>query len=182
MSEKSDIELQNITSESSPYTNDAIKAALGEIKRRLNQNTKKPIHEIENVVSEKIELLNNKELKQAENYSYFESEKYIFDDPKLPELYTKNFILFISFFIGIIFGSIFLMINLRTIGLRQKGYFVLTFGILITLLNIILFYFFNNTFTLFILNIIGLLLINGYFWDNYIGKKFRHRRKKIIFV
>ncbi len=182
MSEKSDSELKDIISENSPYTDDAINAAIWEMDKRLNQKPEKALPKIESIVLKKNQIADKKEIKKEDNYSFFESEKYIFDDPTLPELYTKNFIFFISFFFGILFGSFFLMSNLRTIGLKQKGYFVLSFGVLLTILSISTFYLFNNYIISFFINLIGLLMINGFFWDNYIGKEFRHRRKKIIFI
>jgi len=181
MIEKSDTELKDIISENSKYTKEAIKAATWEIENRnlkqsenldsINEQTEsefKPI-QIENVERE-----NNK-------VEFFKKDPNVSDDPNLSKFYTKKAIYGFSVFFTTIFGAVLLMSNLKKNENTKARFIVLTFGILYTIFSIYLLNILNSsTLLTLIFNGIGSIILTEYFWNKYIGKDFKHRRKGIF--
>ncbi|MGY5847355.1 hypothetical protein ACW6QP_08025 [Salegentibacter sp. HM20] len=99
----------------------------------------------------------------------------------LPKLYSKRVIYVFSILFSPIFGTVILMSNLKQIGQKQARWEVLLFGIIFTigsafsLRNIEL----QMNFGLLI-NILGAVILNEFFWNRYIGRETEFTKKSWV--
>ncbi len=180
MTEKSDLELNKIILENSPYTMEAVLAATWEIEKRIQNN--------ENLINSKTqEIEPDREIYLQTDFKQEESDEenieYVLDDPSLPELYTKNTIFFISAIFSTFFGAILLSSNLKYTK-NSSEWIVVTFvGLAFSVLLFFLVIIFGlNLYIIVSLNIFGSKVLTEHLWNRYIGKDFKHRSKKIIFI
>ena len=169
MMQKSDLELKNITMESSIYTEDAIKAAIWEIENR-SQNI-----EI-STTSEKqvLEIENDENLRSRIEETEIDNVELITDDPSLPEMYTKETIFFMSVIFSTFFGSILLSSNLKETKNSSQWIVVVFVGFTFSALLLILVLIFGvNLFIIIGLNVFGSKVLTEHLWNKYIGKGFR---------
>jgi len=182
MSEKSDFELDEIISDKTRYTEDAIQAVTWEIERRIQSN--------ENTINSKtIEIESNQETFQETEYIDKEEEnddenvEYVLDDLSLPELYTKNTIVLISCIFSTFFGAILLSSNLKYTENYSKWLIVLLVGFGFSIILFLALIMFGLKLYLLVgINILGSKILTEHFWNKYIGIDFKHRSKKIIFI
>ncbi len=96
-------------------------------------------------------------------------------------LYSRSAIFGFSIFFSTIFGSILLMINLRRLGEKRKGFEILLLGIAYAILSSVLVDLAGaNLILSLVLNVLGGYLMSTYFWSKYIGLEFSHEKQSII--
>lgn len=99
-------------------------------------------------------------------------------EEKLPELYSKTLILVFAVLFSTIFAAVLLIMNLRRLGKKKEGMWVLLFSIaymiatatLLAALNI------DAGYSL-IANVIGAAILNEYFWNKYIDSDLEFKKK-----
>lgn len=172
--DKTDAELQNIISDKKKYVEKARLASIQILKER-NGNSQ----ELENAEKE---LIEEKEIAiQKHNLDEQKKKDHLTDDPNAPELYSKRVITVFSAIFSTIFGAVLLMYNMKQTNNEKGRIQVLVFGILYTILIIIVANALKTGFNItIILNLIGASILNEYFWNKFIGKEFFYRKRSWI--
>jgi hypothetical protein len=172
MLKKSDAELEYILQEKDTYTNEAIQAVIWELENRnlIEKGTIKPaIIPAEN----EIKVEEKKQNSKNTNESSFEALA-------LPILYSKKAIQGFTIFFSTLFGAILLMSNLKKMNKPKARIEVFVFGIVYTIATIVLLNYLPKTFFLtLIFNIVGYAILIEYYWNNNLGKEFKHEKKQI---
>ena len=174
MSGKTEEELKAVLAENSPYVEEARQAAVRELEKR---NVKS-----EETVNLDAEPSKAKPESLEDQYEpvFNKNKKYITDDPDAPELYTKTAITLFSALFSTIFGAALLMSNMKTMGKNSSRFLVLAFGVIYTAIII-----FTNekigthSSMVTVFNLIGAAILTEIFWNHQLGKKLKHRKKKI---
>ena len=99
-------------------------------------------------------------------------------EESLPALYSKTLILVFAVLFSTIFAAVLLIMNLRRLGKKKEGMWILLFAIaymmataaLIAALNI------DAGYSL-IANVIGAAILNEYFWNKYIDNDLDFKKK-----
>ncbi len=100
---------------------------------------------------------------------------------EFPEFYSKRLILIFSGLFSILFGAVLLLSNLKRAG-EKKGMFQVLIFVFIYVIGII--YTLDSMQTAsnwsVLLNILGALILNEYFWNRYLGKDIEYKKKSWI--
>lgn len=171
---KTDSQLVHILNNKEKYTELAISASLQILTERKYDS-----FEILKIEDEIIEYRQKETLSKA-----LEEEKkkeYATNDLNAPEIYSKKLIYSFSILFSTIFGAILLMNNLKETNNNKGRNKVLIFGIIYTIATIITLNLINTTSSIsFLFNGIGGFILNEHFWDKFIGKELKHRKKSWI--
>ncbi len=111
----------------------------------------------------------------------FFRDKNITTDPQAPVIYSRYTLRFFTILCSTFVGGILLAINFQRLNKRTQVLQVLLFSFLYTLGEAALFTHFGPHFTnlIFIFNLIGSAILEELFWNRFIGKNFRYRRRQI---
>ena len=105
----------------------------------------------------------------------------IIDDTNAPELHSKRVIMVFSGLFSTIFGAVLLMYNMKKTDNPTGRVQVLVFGILYTIATLLFVNLLNIKGNIaLILNIAGGGILTEYFWNRFIGKEFKHRKRSWI--
>jgi hypothetical protein len=173
---KTDSELEYILENKKSYDEKAVSASIHILKER---NGITP--EIETVEND---IKTEKEKKKIAQKKFVEEEKKknnITDDLSAPELHSKKVIMVFSGLFSTIFGAVLLMYNMKQTDNPTGRIQVLIFGILYTIIPLVVINLLNiggNIALLF--NIIGGGILSEYFWNKFIGKEFEYRKRSWI--
>jgi hypothetical protein len=99
------------------------------------------------------------------------------DDINAPLLYSKVVIRVFSILFSTLFGSVLLMTNLKEVKNSTAKIQVLLFGIIYSLLSILLITCLDTRNLTMPLNFIGSWILSEYFWNKYIGKETIYRKR-----
>ena len=105
----------------------------------------------------------------------------IVEDFKAPKLYSRYSIRFFAIIFSTFFGGILLSINLNRLGKKREIFYVIVFSFLYSILvyQATTLSPENATAITLIMNLIGSLVLEEFFWKRYIGKHFKFRRQAI---
>jgi len=126
---------------------------------------------------------------EAHDYAYLKSleneenpvETNFVSEEEVVSLYSRSAVFGFSIFFSTIFGSILLMINLRRLGEKRKGFEILLLGIAYAILSSVLVDLAGANLVLsLVLNVLGGYLMSTYFWAKYIGLEFSHEKQSIL--
>jgi hypothetical protein len=127
---------------------------------------------------------------EAHDYAYLKSleneenplePNLLSDEEAAVSLYSRSAVFGFSIFFSTIFGSILLMINLRRLGEKRKGFEILLLGIAYAVLSSVLVDLAGANLVLsLVLNVLGGYLMSTYFWAKYIGLEFSHKKQSIL--
>jgi hypothetical protein len=172
MLKKSDAELEYILQEKDTYTNEAIQAVIWELENR--NLIEKDIIKLAIIPAEnEIKVEEKKQNSKNTNESSFEPLV-------LPILYSKKAIQGFTIFFSTLFGAILLMSNLKKMNKLKARIEVFVFGIVYTIVTMVLLNYLPKTFFLsLIFNIVGYAILIEYYWNNNLGKEFKHEKKQI---
>ena len=165
---KSDDELKQIIDDKKTFSEQARIAAISILKER----------NVHIGFTEKAEA----EIKAIqEKRAVNEKTNFVTDDPNAPELYSKNTIYFFASFISTIFGAVLMLQNFREVGNNKVKNQVLVFGILYILFSILLIITLNikGNFMM-VMNFGGAGILINFFWNKYLGKKIKYRKRSWI--
>ena len=165
---KSDNELKRIIDDKKTFSEQARIAAISILKERNvhREFTEKAEAEIKTIQE-----------KRADK----EKINFVTDDPNAPELHSKNTIYFFASFFSTIFGAVLMLQNFREVGNNKVKNQVLVFGILYTLFSILLIITLNikGNFMM-VMNFGGAGILINFFWNKYLGKKIKYRKRSWI--
>jgi len=170
---KTDVELEYILKNKTSYNAQAITASIQLLKDRNGQSI-----ELDSVEKELAIEKEKKEIAKATIINAEKKKHNITDDLNAPELHSKRAIMVFSGLFSAIFGAVLLMYNMKNTDNKKGKYQVLIFGILFSLVTIAainLFAIRGNSALIF--NIVGGGILNEYFWNKFIGKEFKHRKR-----
>ena len=120
-------------------------------------------------------------LKSLENEENPVETNFVSEEEALVSLYSRSAVFGFSIFFSTIFGSILLMINLRRLGEKRKGFEILLLGIAYAILSSVLVDLAGANLVLsLVLNVLGGYLMSTYFWAKYIGLEFSHEKQSIL--
>jgi hypothetical protein len=106
--------------------------------------------------------------------------KNIVKDENAPELYSERAISFLSILFGVFFGSILLCMNLRKLETKKEVFWVASFGIIYTILQIgLLSLIPRNMLYTYLLNTVGASILISNYWRTYIGVNQQYRERSI---
>jgi len=171
---KTDTELEFIIENKEKYNEEAVFASIEILGDR---NGKKS--ELESVGDEIESAPKRKNITQKKLIE--EDKETITDNPNAPELYSKRVIIVFSGLFSTIFGAVLLMYNMKQTNNPRGRIQVLVFGILYTAATILALNLLNIKGNIAIIfNIAGGGILTEYFWNQYIGKEFQHRKRSWI--
>ena len=178
---KSDKELERIMkSTNKEFVEDARLAAIYLLEQRNGKS-------IETENAQKIIDKKNESKQNALEKSRIETQKriqenkkksHLTDDPTAPELHSKRVITVFSVIFTTIFGAVLLMYNMKQTGNAKGRIQVLIFGILWTIISILTINFIGIKYNFaLIFNLIGAGILTEFFWNKFIGKEFKYRKR-----
>ncbi|RKE90287.1 hypothetical protein [Ichthyenterobacterium magnum] len=169
-------ELEYILENKKSYNEQAIAASIQILKKR---NGKTPeLKSVENEI--KIEK-EKKEVARKKIIEEVKKKNNITDDPNAPELHSKKVIFLFSAIFSTIFGAVLLMYNMKQTGNSKGRIQVLIFGILYTVVSIVIIESLNVKTNLALLfNFGGAGILIEYFWNKFIGKEFQYRKRSWV--
>ena len=173
---KTDSELEYILENKEKYNEQAVFASIEILKNRNGKSA-----ELESVESE-IEVAKERKI-VAQKKAIEENKKKsnITDDPNAPELHSKRVIMVFSGLFSTIFGAVLLMYNMKQTDNPKGRIQVLVFGILYTVATLLVVNLLNIKGNIAIIfNIAGGGILTEYFWNQFIGKEFEHRKRSWI--
>ena len=176
MVKKTDAELQSIVSDKQTYVEEARQAAIWELENREIKSDA-----IENASKEIEDSKIKREEQKNEKIEFIKKDPNIVDDPNQPELHSKRVILMFSIIFSTIFGAVLLMYNMKETKNSKGRIQVLIFGVLYTAISIAIITRLNIILNLaLIFNFVGAGVLTGYFWNKFIGKEFKFRKRSWI--
>jgi len=100
---------------------------------------------------------------------------------EIVKIYSKKAVWGFSIFFTTIFGGVLLMQNLRDLNKKKEGYQVLVFSILYSALGIYLASLTEtaNTSMNFVVNVVGGIILTGFFFKRYVPDESNLPKKKI---
>ena len=106
--------------------------------------------------------------------------KNIVKDEKAPELFSERAVSFLSILFGVFFGSILLSMNLHKLETKKEVFWIVSFGIIFTILQMgLLSMVPRNLLYTYLLNTIGASILISNYWRKYIGINTRYRERSI---
>ena len=172
MKTKSNKDLETILVEKNKYTEEALQAVTWELENR---------NLIEKAVIPFVEISKEDSLSTPfKTKEILESDESPFAELVTPFLYSKKAIQGFTIFFTTIFGAVLLMKNLKDMNKPKESIQVLSFGVLYTLLSIILLNFLPKTVLITLaFNLLGYAVLIEYFWNKNLGKDLAYRKKPI---
>lgn len=177
ISKLSDRELEKYIEPNSRFVSQAISYAVEILESRGREFSSNEKELIDRTIIEKKE----KEDKIVEPVSYWKQG--IVEDKSSPKLYSRLSIYLFSIFFGVYAGSILQALNCKYIDNKKGFYITLIFGILYSIFQVIIIEYiqenFINTNLTYFFSGSGAVILDYYFWNNFIGKEHTYRKKEI---
>ncbi|SHH22205.1 hypothetical protein SAMN04488109_3233 [Chryseolinea serpens] len=175
MTSKSDEQLKNYLVNSEKYTEEAVTAAIQELRNRGKEFSEEELSEIKL----KLEVIRKKERDEEVQTGTSTWKKNVVTDPEAPAFYSQRAIWGFSVFFTVVFGAVLLSSNLRDKG--NARWAVIAFGVLYTGLAIFILSFVkgNSTGLTVGINTAGAWIMNQVFWNKYVGAETKYRAKPI---
>ena len=177
MSGKTDKEIDKYLFNINKFTSDAGKAALAEAIKRGREFSEQELAKMHcdldmKVAQEKGELAALKTNAWTKNV--------VKDDETLPAYFSQQSIYIFTILFSVLFGSVLMGSNLYHTEHKKVVVNVVLFGIVYTTLQIWLLSLIpRNTIFVFAASGLGAIILNGYFWKQYIGAETKYRSKPI---
>lgn len=185
MSEASDEDVLDYIRNHSLYETDAVEAAIAEL---ANRGTIIPPDKIDLIRDHALKL-DRKAQEEAEESSFTESlmsgqlDRNATTSKAAPLFYSRSAISLFTVLFSPLFGAFMLAANIERTQERKGFYVVGAFGILYPILVSLLFreIGMRNVFLVEITYVFGALVLNGYFWPQYIGKSTIYQKRAPIY-
>lgn len=180
MREKSNFDLQEIVRNYPEEDKSKVIAALQELKKRdvLYSDDQRLLEDL--TEEEDSSLSNEDSPKIVTPFSVFRDPN-IVDDFNAPKLYSRFSIRFFAILFSTFFGGILLSINLNRLGKKWEIFYVMAFSMLYSygVFYAATLYPERTTTLTLILNLLGSLILEEFFWKRLIGKHFKFRRQSV---
>ncbi len=180
MREMSNYDLQQIIKKYPNEEKKKVISALRELEKRdvLYSDEQKLLEDLEDEEND-----HEEKEKTPENVTLFSmfSDPNIVEDFNAPKLYSRYSIRFFAIIFSTFFGGILLSINLNRLGKKREIFYVIVFSFFYSILvyQATTLSPENATTITLIMNLVGSLILEEYFWKKYIGKHFKFRRQAI---
>lgn len=169
LAKKTDSQLRYYIDHVDKHTDEAVRVALAELQLR---NAELP-DDIVDVVE--LKLREKAAIKIEEKKSW---DTYMVQDEVSPHFYSQRAIYVFSILFSVFFGSFLLAASLKTIG--KPRLLVIVYGFVFFVLTMILGEFIKiGILYTFIINSIGVMIMQALFWDRLIGKEIKYNAKPI---
>jgi hypothetical protein len=160
------------------YVPEAIEAAIEELKKRGKVFSEEELAAIKKVLDNRKQELEKQEVTEQVLVQAPPPEVPL--ENELPEYYSEISLYIVAILFNPLFASILLVGNLKRAGKRNGIFPVLAFGILYTMASSMLtFYSGLNIFVYLLLSVIGALILHQVFWNKYLGKNVKYRRRPL---
>lgn len=176
MVNKTESELREYIENKSQFQEAAVLAAIWELEKRGQggddtQTAEKQIEEIKVKKQEQVETI-----KKENNYT---------DDPNAPRLFPKWSIWVFSVLFAPIFGGVLMVMNFNETKQKKDIGLVLGFSIIFSAIVIYLVNFIRETMDTtynltYLLNLVGALVLDQYFWNVRLGKDLKYRKRPVL--
>lgn len=180
MREKSNYDLQQIVRKYPDVKKSRVIAALRELEKRdvLYSDDRKLLEDL--TEEERLNESEDSPQKPVTPFSIFRDPN-IVDDFNAPKLYSRFAIRFFAILFSTFFGGILMAINFSRLGKKWEIAYVIGFSMLY---SYGVFYATtlspeNATTITLMLNLLGSLILEEFFWKRYIGKHFKFRRQSL---
>lgn len=179
ISKLSDRELEKYIEPNSRFVSQAISYAFEILESRGREFSSNEKDLIDRTIIEKKE----KEDKIVEPVNYWKQG--IVVDESSPKLYSRLSIYLFSIFFGVYAGSILQALNCKYIDNKKGFYITLIFGISYSIFQVIIIEYIQEIFINTNINLtyffsgLGAVILDYYFWNNFISKEFTYRKKEI---
>ena len=173
---KSDTELEHILANKSDYNQLAVAAAIDLLKERQGATAK-----LQAVESE-IRVAQEQEKAAQQQWAAEEKKRSnITEDPDAPELHSKKVVMVFCAIFSTIFGAVLMMFNMKQTNNKAGRIQVLVFGIAYSILTMIAVNQLETRANIaLLLNLAGGGILTTYFWNKFIGKDFKHRKRSWV--
>ncbi len=169
LAKKTDGQLRYYIEHVDKHTDEAVRVALAELQLR---NAELP-DDIVDVVE--LKLREKAAIKIEEKKSW---DTYMVEDEVSPHFYSQRAIYVFSILFSVFFGSFLLAANLKIIG--KPRLLVILYGFVFFVFTMILGEFIKiGILYTFIINSIGVMIMQALFWDRLIGKEIKYNAKPI---
>jgi hypothetical protein len=182
MAKKNDKELEDYLINIMTYNREIIEAAISEMKIRGRVFTDEELSTLETKIQERENTIGKNTIKVRDSW-----EKEIVEDKSAISLFSRKTIDWSTLIFGIIVGSILMISNLNKTE-KKKGIIPLViFAIIYLIIEINILLFIENLDSSMLnmirigLNALGALVIHTLFWNKFIGKEIKYRKKSIWF-
>lgn len=173
---KTSSDLEYILENTEKYNPQAVAASIEILEKRKSNLDGSPIND--DISDPKEQVLNSE---SADTLTKNTKKKYLTTDPNAPELHSKNVIIVFSGLFSTIFGAVLLMYNMKQTKNPNGRIQVLIFGILYTMATVFILNQLNTRSNIaFMINLLGGIVLNEYFWNKFIGKEFQYRKRSWI--
>ena len=180
MREKSNFDLQELVRNYQNEDKMFVIAALRELERRdvLYPEDRKLLEDLEDEMKTPVRF--EKDVLPVTPFSMFRDPD-IVDDFKAPKLYSRYAIRFFAIIFSTLFGGILLAINFNRLGKKREIAFVVVFSLLYSILvyRVTVLKPENAATITLIMNLLGSLILEEFFWKRYIGRHFKFRKQAI---
>tara|TARA_B110000908_G_C10223319_1_gene436537 strand:- start:1196 stop:1816 length:621 start_codon:yes stop_codon:yes gene_type:complete len=173
---KTNSELEYILENKEKYNEKAVSSSIQILTERNGKTT-----EIETVENEIQVAKEKKIIQQKKVVEETKKKSFLTEEPNAPELHSKKVIMLFSAIFSTIFGAVLLMYNMKQTDNSKGRIQVFIFGILYTVATIVIKDLLNiKTNLALIFNFAGAGILTEYFWDKFIGKEFKYRKRSWI--
>ncbi|MBE0653651.1 MAG: hypothetical protein IH594_07620 [Bacteroidales bacterium] len=180
MREKSNFDLQELVRNYQNEDKMLVIAALRELERRdvLYPEDRKLLEDLEDETKTPARF--EKDVPPVTPFSLFRDPD-IVDDFKAPKLYSRYAIRFFAIIFSTLFGGILLAINFNRLGKKREIAFVVIFSLLYSILvyRVTVIKPENAATITLIMNLLGSLILEEFFWKRFIGRHFKFRKQAI---
>jgi hypothetical protein len=186
MLKKSDKELEDYLINIKAYSREIVEAAISEMKNRGRVFTEDELTVLETKIQERENTIGKNTITVRNSL-----DKNIVEDKSATAFYSRKTIYWSTLFFGTIVGSILMVLNFKNTEKKKGIISVLLFGFVYSFLEVYILFFLENMTTIqykssSYFNLLGLIL-NGFgafvmgtlFWNKFIGKDFKYRKKTI---
>lgn len=107
-------------------------------------------------------------------------KQFLTDDISAPQMHSKRVIVVFSALFATIFGTVLLLYNMKQVKSKEGYQLTLVFGVLYTVLIIILANLVEIPRIGLFMNLIGGLILTEYFWNKFIGEQTAYRKRSWV--
>ncbi|WP_430966688.1 hypothetical protein [Spongiimicrobium sp. 2-473A-2-J] len=176
LKEKEDFELENIIADKKAYVEEARIAAIQILKERKGKTA-----DLESAENEIKTVQEERAIAHQKTAEEEKKKSSLTDDQNAPELHSKRVITVFAGIFSTIFGAVLLMYNMKQTGNQKGRTQVLIFGILYTIACVAILNALEARANLaLIFNLAGAGILTEYFWNKFIGKSFKYRKRSWI--
>lgn len=174
---KTDYELHHIIDNREKYLPESVLGAMSELKNRGTVFSDEEVRVVEEDMQARKEIANT-----TSTFGGLFSDNYkngLVEDPEAYDFYSKRAIKAFTFFFGAFFGSVMMAMNIAKTQNQRGVLLVLLFGIGLTVIEgIIGLNYSGGSALTFIFAFINMSMMDGLFWNKYIGKNAMYRPRK----